>query len=111
MSTIGKGSVAKLANLEQFATVLQSTDPVLVDFSAVYFLSKIAYSSWCGPCRVLSQVLDQLSPKNTKVHFLKVDVDQFPTLATQFNVPIIPVDSFMGAQSASAVQQFLDKNN
>lgn len=55
---------------------LVSEGVVLVDF----------YAPWCGPCRALAPVLEQLS--GAKI--VKVDVDQAPSLATRFNVSSIP---------------------
>lgn len=54
---------------------------VLVDFSA----------EWCGPCRMLSPILDALAAQLTgKVRIVKVDVDQSQSLATQYDVSSVP---------------------
>jgi thioredoxin 1 len=62
--------------------VLQSGTPVLVDF----------WAEWCGPCKMLSPVLDELAGEyNGKVKIAKVNVDQNPNLASEYRVISIPM--------------------
>ena len=65
-------------NFEQ--EVLQSTKHVLLDF----------WASWCGPCRMLSPVVDEVAEERTDVKVGKVNVDEQPELAGQFGVMSIP---------------------
>ena len=61
--------------------VVNSSVPVLLDF----------WASWCGPCRMLSPVVDQLSEKYAgRAKFGKVNVDEQPQLAMRFRVSAIP---------------------
>lgn len=60
--------------------VLQSSTPVLVDFSAV----------WCGPCKKQADILTELAALNKDLKVVKIDVDDSPTLASQFGVRSLP---------------------
>jgi thioredoxin 1 len=62
------------------ARVLQSQGKVLVDF----------WAEWCGPCRMVAPVLEELSHEHPEITFLKLNVDEDPSIAQQFEVMSIP---------------------
>ena len=72
--------------------VLEDKGIVFIDF----------YAIWCGPCRVTSPLIDELSNEYKNIKFLKVDVDQNPELAQQYSIFSIPTFMiFKGGQVAS----------
>lgn len=60
--------------------VINSDKPVLVDF----------YANWCGPCRVMSSVIDEISDERSDIKVCKINVDEQRGLAERFSVQSIP---------------------
>lgn len=73
-------SVVSINNNNFENEVLRSSKPVLVDF----------YADWCGPCRMVSPVVDQIANEHPEYKVVKVNVDEQPELASKFNVMSIP---------------------
>lgn len=55
-------------------------DHVLVDF----------YATWCGPCRMISPIIDEIAKEKENLTIIKVDVDKFPNLASKYGIMSIP---------------------
>ncbi len=68
-------------NKESFETeVLKAEGMVLVDF----------FADWCGPCKMLSPIVDEVAEENTDIKVCKINVDEEPELAMRYNVMSIP---------------------
>lgn len=74
-------SVIKI-NKENFASeVLNSNKPVLLDI----------YADWCGPCRMVGPIVSEIAKERSDVKVGKINVDEQPELAAQFQVMSIPM--------------------
>ena len=94
------------ANFEE--EVLKSEIPVLVDF----------YADWCGPCQMVSPIVDEIASERSDIKVCKVNVDEQMELAQSFGVSSIPtlvvisggklVKHAVGAQPKSAILDMLE---
>ena len=71
--------MAKIINSQEFDNTIES-GVVVVDF----------FATWCGPCKMLSPVIDELSGELENVNFVKVDIDQSMDLAQKFKIVSVP---------------------
>ena len=90
--------------------VEEASGLVLIDF----------FASWCGPCRMIAPVLQELEDEMPEVKFCKVDVDESPELARMFKVESIPLlalvkdntflDMSLGYKSKDDLKAFINSN-
>jgi len=101
--------VKELSDSDFNAEVLQATEPVLVDF----------WAPWCGPCRMIAPVVEELASENQGVaKVAKVNIDDSPSTAATYGVSSIPtlmlfkggevVDRFVGVQPKKRLQDAID---
>ena len=99
----------KIVNKEEFLETIKEGVTV-VDF----------YADWCGPCKMLGPVLEELSAENPDVKFIKVNVDDNEELAMQYRIMSIPAvfafkdgelaGSSIGLRPKEDMQAFIDQN-
>ncbi len=102
-------SVITLTKVNFENEVMNSNKPVLIDFSA----------TWCGPCRMVAPIIEEIAVENSDYKICKVDVDEEPELAAAFAVSSIPmlvvvkngkiVDQAVGARPKEAILAMLTK--
>ena len=72
-------SVIKINN-DNFERIKNGDKPVLLDF----------YADWCGPCQMVSPIIDEIAGEREDIAVCKVNVDHVPSLAAEFGVYSIP---------------------
>ena len=97
--------MVKEINAEEYSEIVNSSNPVVIDFHA----------TWCGPCKVLSPILEELDDEIEGVEFVKLDVDQYPQIAGQNQVMGVPTevilkdgevkDRFVGVQPKEVIKE------
>ncbi len=102
--------VDKIYQEEFVEKVINSPNIVVVDF----------FADWCGPCKMLSPILEKLSTVNSAVEFYKINIDENPAISDEFEVQSIPnivifkngqaVDRSIGFKSEQQLQKIIDRN-
>lgn len=99
----------EIQTVEEFDALLAEGGKIVVDFFAV----------WCGPCKMMGRVIEDVQDDYPDVKFVKVDVDQLPSIAQRYGVYSIPqinlflngneANKLIGSRPASAFKAELDK--
>ncbi len=84
--------MARVISTAEFENaVLKADKPVLVDF----------FATWCGPCKMMAPVLDELSQTYDTFNIVKVDIDESMELAEQYSIMSVP--TFMVFKNGTSV--------
>ena len=100
--------IKHITNAQEFDSEIKE-GKVLVDF----------FATWCGPCKMLSPVLEEVSNENPDLSVLKIDVDEVNELASRYGIQAIPtlilfkdgqrVDVRMGYQNKNQLLAFINQ--
>lgn len=102
----------QITNTEEFYSNIKNNNVTLVDF----------YANWCQPCLRLMPILEGLSLKMLDVNFVKVNVDEFPELASVYSVKSLPtlmlidrnetiLDKRLGGGNMSDIEQWVKRHS
>lgn len=74
------GKVIELDDKSFDERIKQSDKPVLIDF----------WASWCGPCRVMAPIVEEVAEAHDEIVFAKLNVDDYPQIAARYGIMSIP---------------------
>jgi thioredoxin 1 len=103
--------IKEITQMDEFSKIVEdSQDISVVDF----------WAPWCGPCKMLAPVIDEVAGEYDDVNFVKVNVDDAQDIAVKYNIMSIPtlivfkggeaVDQHMGLLSKEALKKLIDNH-
>ena len=72
--------MVKEINENEFDSIINEKGKILID----------CYATWCGPCKMLSPVIDEVAKELTNVKFYKIDIDEAENVVTEYNIMSVP---------------------
>ncbi len=88
------GSTIKVSDESFTADVLQSEKPVIVDF----------WAEWCGPCRMVAPILEEIASENDSIVIAKLNVDENPQISASYGITSIPtLNVYMGGEVVKSI--------
>ena len=103
-------NVKNITDSDFESEVLKSDNPVLIDF----------WAEWCGPCKVLGPVIDEVSSEISEVKFTKLNIDENPETAPKYGIRGIPTmlmfkdgelkSTKVGATTKSNLKSWIEEN-
>lgn len=99
----------KIENIEKY-NELMNKESAVIDF----------FAEWCGPCRMLGPIVEEISNEHPEYNLYKLDIDEFSDLAEKHNVQSVPtiiffkkgveVDRKSGFMPADTLKELIEKN-
>ena len=88
------GATIKVSDESFTADVLQSEKPVIVDF----------WAEWCGPCRMVGPILEEIASENDTIVIAKLNVDENPQISASYGITSIPtLNVYLGGEVVKSI--------
>ena len=88
------GATIKVSDESFTDDVLQSAKPVIVDF----------WAEWCGPCRMVAPILEEIASENDNIVIAKLNVDENPQISASYGITSIPtLNVYLGGEVVKSI--------